>query len=118
VVSPISEAAEGSGAVIDTAHQSGPSEAAHRISSGAVVAAHQSGTGNVPVSAAASSSRWKFIIPAGVVLAVLVAGAFFLRSQKARALTEKDSILVLGEALRRCPPHSRRPPGDDHRGVL
>ena len=48
-------------------------------------------TTGVPVS---TSRRWKLLIPAGVVLAALIAGGIFLRSNKARAITAKDSIFV------------------------
>src|SRR4029077_5366929 len=44
--------------------------------------------------AVSTSRRWKVHVPAGVILAALVAGGIFLRSNKARAITAKDSIFV------------------------
>ncbi len=87
------EVAAVSSAVVDAAHGSGTSEAAQRISSAAVPAVPQSGPASVstPVS---KTSRWKIVVPAAVVLAALVGGGLFLRSQKAHAITEKDSILI------------------------
>jgi len=38
--------------------------------------------------------RWKLVAPAVVVLAALVAGGWWWRSQRAPALTDKDTILV------------------------
>ncbi len=68
------------------------SEAAHRTGSDTVSAAPPSGPVGVPVP---PLRRWKLLIPAGLVaLAAIVAGAFYLRSYKTRAITEKDSILV------------------------
>src|SRR6266478_3479391 len=37
---------------------------------------------------------WKFLVPTTVLLAALVAGAFYWRSTKVHALTEKDTILL------------------------
>jgi serine/threonine protein kinase/predicted Zn-dependent protease len=37
---------------------------------------------------------WKLLIPASILLAALAAGALYWRSAKARALTEKDTILL------------------------
>jgi serine/threonine protein kinase/tetratricopeptide (TPR) repeat protein len=62
-----------------------------RSSSAAVSAATPPTTPGVPVS---TSRRWKLVIPAGLVLAALIAGGIFLRSNKARAITAKDSIFV------------------------
>jgi eukaryotic-like serine/threonine-protein kinase len=67
------------------------SEAQQRTSSAAVSAATPTTTPSVPVS---TSRRWKLLIAAGVVLAALIAGGFFLRSSKVRAITAKDSIFV------------------------
>jgi eukaryotic-like serine/threonine-protein kinase len=67
------------------------SEAQQRTSSAAVSAATPTTKPSVPVSA---SRRWKLLIPVGVVLATLIAGGIFLRSNKARAITAKDSIFV------------------------
>jgi len=92
VSSSISETAAVSSSSTVPAAGSGIVDVPQRTSSAAVAAAHQSGTAGVPVPA--SSSRWKFIVPAGVVLAAIIAGGLFLRSQKAHAITEKDSILI------------------------
>jgi len=67
------------------------SEAQQRTSSAAVSAATPTTKSSVPVSA---SRRWKLLIPVGVVLATLIAGGIFQRSNKARAITAKDSIFV------------------------
>jgi tetratricopeptide (TPR) repeat protein len=37
---------------------------------------------------------WRFLVPAAVVFATLLAGVFYWRSTKAHALTEKDTILL------------------------
>ncbi len=37
---------------------------------------------------------WKFLVPTTVLLAALVAGAFYWRSTKVHALTEKDTVLL------------------------
>ena len=92
VSSSISETAAVSSSSTVPAAGSGIVDVPQRTSSAAVAAAHQSGTAGVPVPA--SSSRWKFIVPAGVVLAAIIVGGLFLRSQKAHAITEKDSILI------------------------
>jgi len=62
-------------------------EVPQRTSPAAVAAAQASG----PVS---TSRPWKLIVFAGVVLAALIAGGIFLRSYKAHAITEKDSIFI------------------------
>ncbi len=67
------------------------SEVPQRISSAAVSAATPSTTAGATVS---GSRRWKLLIPVGAVLAALIAGGVFLRSNKARAITAKDSIFV------------------------
>jgi serine/threonine protein kinase/tetratricopeptide (TPR) repeat protein len=78
---------------VDTSPPSGRVDAAQGISSAAMPAVKPSEPASVSVPVPASS-RWKVIVPAGVVLAGLMAGGFFLRSQKAHAITEKDSILI------------------------
>ncbi|MFI5072149.1 MAG: protein kinase [Terriglobales bacterium] len=93
VASSASDPAAVSG-VVDAAHGSGTSQAAHRISSAAVPAVTQSGSASGISAPTPKSSRWKIAIPAVVLLAALVGGGLFLRSQKAHAITEKDSILI------------------------
>ena len=68
----------------------------------AVAAAHESstkkpaaaGAASVVAAAASAGNRWKLIIPAAVVLIATFAGIFFWHSQQARALSEKDLILL------------------------
>jgi serine/threonine protein kinase/tetratricopeptide (TPR) repeat protein len=80
------------GGAVEMPSSSGQVQAAQRISSASVPVVSQSASGVVvPVP---KSSRWKIVVPAVVVLAALVAGGFFLRSQKTHAITEKDSILI------------------------
>ena len=94
VPSSISEAGAPSGAV-EAARPSSQVEVAQRASSTSVPAVSQSGPASLSVSTPVpKSSRWKIVVPAGVVLAALVAGGIFLRSQKIHAITEKDSILI------------------------
>jgi len=80
--------------VSNPAGESSPStaqvEAPQRTSSTAMLAAPASGSVTVPVF---ESRRW-IPISAGVTVAVLIAGAIFLRSYKTHAITEKDSILI------------------------
>jgi tetratricopeptide (TPR) repeat protein len=74
------------------------------ISAAAVAAAHESSSkkqqavaGNsasVVLPAASAGNRWKLIIPAAVVFIAAVAGIFFWHSRQARALSEKDLILL------------------------
>ncbi len=93
--SSVSDAAAVSSAVVDTVHGSGTSQAAQRTSSAAVQAVAQSGPSSIGSSTPVpKSSRWKIAVPAVVLLAALVGGGLFLRSQKAHAITEKDSILI------------------------
>jgi serine/threonine protein kinase/tetratricopeptide (TPR) repeat protein len=68
-----------------------PQKTSSAAVSAATPAATPTLTANVPVS---GSRRWKLLIPAGLVLAALIAGGIFLRSNKARAITAKDSIFV------------------------
>jgi eukaryotic-like serine/threonine-protein kinase len=50
----------------------------------------------VPVEAAVMprGTPWKILVPAIALLLVAVAGAFYFRSSRAQAITEKDSILI------------------------
>ena len=92
--SPVAEEARPSGSAVQPAppSSSGVSEVPPRTSSANVPAAGSSGSVSVPP--APPSRRWKLLIPAGVVLAALVAGGVFLRSYKGHAITEKDSIFI------------------------
>ena len=63
---------------------------AARASSGRMAAAKES-EAKAPVPAA---RRWKIVVPAIVVVAVLIGGVLFWRSQRTPALTEKDTILI------------------------
>jgi len=52
-------------------------------------------SGQAAVAEQAASRPWKILVPVAlVVIALLVAGGLFYRSQKSQALTEKDSILL------------------------
>ena len=88
VVSPASEV---SSSVVEPSAPSGRTEAPQKTSSAAVPAAQASGSASLPVS---RSLPWKILIPAAVLLAALIAGGIFLRSYKAHAITEKDSIFI------------------------
>ncbi len=90
--STIQEEVASQGAAVEMHQSSAQVQVAQRISSASVPAVSQSASGDVvPVP---KSSRWMIVVPAVVVLAALVAGGFFLRSQKTHAITEKDSILI------------------------
>jgi len=92
-VASASEVGAGPSGAVEAARPSSQVEVAQRVSSASVPAVSQSGPASVglPVS---NSSRWKIVVPAVVVVAALVAGGLFLRSQKTHAITEKDSILI------------------------
>ena len=68
------------------------SSGAVRASSGKLKAA--STPAQAVVAEAPPARRWKLVAPAVVVLAALVAGGWWWRSQRAPALTDKDTILV------------------------
>ena len=91
--SSISEAGATPSGTVEVARPSAQVEVAQRTSSASLPAVSQSGPASVSVPVL-KSSRWKIVVAAVVVLAVLVAGGFFLRSQKTHAITEKDSILI------------------------
>jgi eukaryotic-like serine/threonine-protein kinase len=93
VASSVSEEATTPSGAVEAARPSSQVDVAQRTSSAAVLAVSQSGPVSVGVPAP-KSSRWKIVVPAVVVLAALVAGGIFLRSQKTHAITEKDSILI------------------------
>src|SRR5260370_41071590 len=85
-----------------TAQQSMPMEAVASSEALPPPAVSRTFTGQsaAPSSVASAQVRkplareWKFLVPATVLLAALVAGAFYWRSTKANALTEKDTILL------------------------
>jgi eukaryotic-like serine/threonine-protein kinase len=59
------------------------------------MAAASSGAVAVHAARAAWTRKlWKIVIPAGVVVAVLIAGGLFYRSHRTETLTEKDTILL------------------------
>jgi serine/threonine protein kinase/tetratricopeptide (TPR) repeat protein len=91
VVSTSIADAPASSAAIEPPPQSGQFATQQRTSSAAMPAAQASASVGIPIS---PSRPWKLIISAAVVLAALIAGGIFLRSQKTQAITEKDSILV------------------------
>ena len=90
VASQVSEGSA-SGSAVEPSPPSAQVEFPQRTGSAAVAVAQASGTASVPAS---KSLPWKLIISAGVALAALIAGGFFLRSYKAHAITEKDSIFI------------------------
>jgi eukaryotic-like serine/threonine-protein kinase len=74
---------------VSTASSSGSAVA--RASSGRVAAAPEP---QPPVSPAKPSFPWKIAVPAVVGVALLVAAFLYWRSQRAPALTEKDSVVL------------------------
>jgi hypothetical protein len=46
------------------------------------------------VSLAKQRNIWKIVVPAVVVLVALIAGALYWRFHRAKALTEKDTIVL------------------------
>ena len=93
VASSVSEAGTTTSGAFEAVRPSAQVQVAQGTSSAGVPAVAHSGSASVSVPAP-KSSRWKIVVPAVVVLAALVAGGFFLRSQKTHAITEKDSILI------------------------
>jgi serine/threonine protein kinase/tetratricopeptide (TPR) repeat protein len=90
VASPVPEGA-GSNSTVEPAPPSAQIDVPQRTSSAAVQAAQPSGPTSIQVS---RPRPWKLLIAVGVVSAALVAGGFFLRSNKTRAITERDSIFI------------------------
>ena len=50
--------------------------------------------GRLAAGAGVNKSIWKFVVPAAVVLTVVVAGAWYLRSKQTPKLTDKDSVVL------------------------
>ena len=73
---------------------SGSSRVAAAAASSGVVSAASVATGSATGVAPAKKS-WKIMVPAVlIVLAALIAGAFYFRSRQSSQLTEKDSVLL------------------------
>ncbi len=90
VASPAAEAP--SSPVVEPSSASAQVEVPQRTSSAVVPVVPASGSTAVPV---AGSNRWRILVFAALVSAVLIAGGiFFLRSYKTHAITEKDSIFI------------------------
>jgi eukaryotic-like serine/threonine-protein kinase len=64
--------------------------ARERISSSRVPAAQPS----APVVEVARRSLWKILVPVAALFVIMLAGAIYVRSTRAHAMTEKDSILL------------------------
>jgi serine/threonine protein kinase/tetratricopeptide (TPR) repeat protein len=85
-----------------TAQHSVPMEAVALPEAAPVPAPSRTSTSQSGAASSAASPQirksfareWKFLVPATVFLAALVAGAFYWRSTKVHALTEKDTILL------------------------
>jgi eukaryotic-like serine/threonine-protein kinase len=66
--------------------------AAVRASSGKMAAAPPAP--EPPIPAPPAAGRWKIVVPAVVVLALVIGGVLYWRSHRTPALTEKDSIVL------------------------
>jgi serine/threonine protein kinase/tetratricopeptide (TPR) repeat protein len=76
----------------------GPASGSSRVASTAVSSGAVSAVSVATVSAtgvAQAKKSWKILVPAVlIVLAALIAGAFYFRSRQSSQLTEKDSVLL------------------------
>ena len=85
-----------------TAQQSMPMEAVASSAVASTPAASRTSISQPALPSSAASAQvgkpfvreWKFLAPAALLLVALVAGAFYWRSTKVHALTEKDTILL------------------------
>jgi eukaryotic-like serine/threonine-protein kinase len=62
--------------------------------SGRMAAASFGGVAVHAARAAWTRKMWRIVVPAGVVVAVIIAGGLFYRSRQTKALTEKDTIVL------------------------
>src|SRR3984893_10876037 len=64
------------------------------VSVGAFAPGSSGSVGAVPAAARARTARWKFIVPAAVVLVLALIGGFYWRKHQTVQLTDKDQLIL------------------------